>query len=88
MFCSICSNLATQNEKYYMEDFIHLHVHTNYSILDGQSKIPKLVDKAIKDGDITALKYMLNTHGKSRGYGQKQELSEDVTEIIVDIVGE
>lgn len=33
-----------------MEDFIHLHVHTNYSILDGQSKIPKLVDKAIKDG--------------------------------------
>ena len=33
-----------------MEDFIHLHVHTNYSILDGQSKIPKLVDKAINDG--------------------------------------
>lgn len=33
-----------------MEDFIHLHVHTNYSILDGQSKIPRLVDKAVKDG--------------------------------------
>ena len=33
-----------------MEDFIHLHVHTHYSILDGQSKIPHLVDKAIKDG--------------------------------------
>ena len=33
-----------------MEDFIHLHVHTQYSILDGQSKIPHLVDKAIKDG--------------------------------------
>ena len=33
-----------------MEDFIHLHVHTQYSILDGQSKIPRLVDKAIKDG--------------------------------------
>src|SRR3712207_2899461 len=33
-----------------MEDFIHLHVHTQYSILDGQSKIPYLVDKAIKDG--------------------------------------
>jgi len=50
VFCSICSNLATQNENYYMEDFIHLHVHTNYSILDGQSKIPRLVDKAVKDG--------------------------------------
>ena len=33
-----------------MEDFIHLHVHTQYSILDGQSKIPHLVDKAVKDG--------------------------------------
>lgn len=33
-----------------MEDYIHLHVHTHYSILDGQSKINNLVDKAIKDG--------------------------------------
>ncbi len=33
-----------------MEDFIHLHVHTQYSILDGQSKIPHLVDKAIANG--------------------------------------
>ena len=33
-----------------MEDFIHLHVHTYYSILDGMSPIPKLVDKAIADG--------------------------------------
>ena len=33
-----------------MEDFIHLHVHTYYSILDGQSKIKHLVDKALKDG--------------------------------------
>ncbi len=33
-----------------MEDFIHLHVHTYYSILDGQSKIKSLVDKAIADG--------------------------------------
>ena len=33
-----------------MEDFVHLHVHTHYSILDGQSKVPHLVDKAIKDG--------------------------------------
>ena len=33
-----------------MEDFVHLHVHTHYSILDGQSKVPSLVDKAIKNG--------------------------------------
>ena len=33
-----------------MEDFIHLHVHTYYSILDGQSSISRLVDKAIGNG--------------------------------------
>ncbi len=33
-----------------MEDFVHLHVHTYYSILDGQSSIKRLVDKAISDG--------------------------------------
>ena len=33
-----------------MEKFVHLHVHTQYSILDGQAAIPKLVDKAVKNG--------------------------------------
>ncbi len=33
-----------------MQDFVHLHVHTYYSILDGQSSIQKLVDKAVKNG--------------------------------------
>ena len=33
-----------------MQDFVHLHVHTYYSILDGQSPVGKLVDKAVADG--------------------------------------
>ncbi|MBR4433670.1 MAG: DNA polymerase III subunit alpha [Bacteroidaceae bacterium] len=33
-----------------MSPFVHLHVHTQYSILDGQAAIPKLVEKAIADG--------------------------------------
>ena len=33
-----------------MEDFVHLHVQTYYSILDGQSSIQRLVDKAVGDG--------------------------------------
>ena len=33
-----------------MEDFIHLHVHTYYSILDGQSPVEKLVNKAVANG--------------------------------------
>ena len=33
-----------------MQPYVHLHVHTQYSILDGQASIPNLVDKAIRDG--------------------------------------
>ena len=33
-----------------MQDFIHLHVHTYYSILDGQSPVQKIVDKAVANG--------------------------------------
>ena len=33
-----------------MQDFVHLHVHTQYSILDGQASISRLVDKAMANG--------------------------------------
>ena len=33
-----------------MEDFIHLHVHSQYSLLDGQASIQKMVDKALGNG--------------------------------------
>ena len=33
-----------------MTPFVHLHVHTQYSLLDGQASINGLVDKAIADG--------------------------------------
>ena len=33
-----------------MIDFVHLHVHSQYSILDGQASIQRLVDKSLADG--------------------------------------
>ena len=33
-----------------MSQFVHLHVHSQYSILDGQASIQRLVDKAMADG--------------------------------------
>ncbi len=33
-----------------MSKFVHLHVHSQYSLLDGQASINALVDKAIADG--------------------------------------
>jgi DNA polymerase-3 subunit alpha len=41
---------VAQNKEREMEDFVHLHVHTYYSILDGQSSITRLVDKAVGNG--------------------------------------
>ena len=33
-----------------MSNFVHLHVHTQYSLLDGQASISKLLKKATADG--------------------------------------
>lgn len=33
-----------------MSTFTHLHVHSHYSVLDGMSKIPDLVDKCLRVG--------------------------------------
>ena len=47
-----------------MVDFVHLHVHSQYSILDGQASIKKMIDKAIADG----MKGMaLTDHGNMMG---------------------
>ncbi|MCW5873101.1 MAG: DNA polymerase III subunit alpha [Anaerolineales bacterium] len=44
--------------------FVHLHVHTEYSLLDGFSKIPKLLDRA-KELDMSAL--AITDHGALYG---------------------
>ena len=33
-----------------MIPFVHLHVHSQYSILDGMAPVKSLVDKAVADG--------------------------------------
>ena len=54
LFDGVATALLTPFSEVYslcpMHDFVHLHVHTQYSLLDGQASIPRLVDKAIKDG--------------------------------------
>ena len=58
-----------------MSGFVHLHTHTQYSLLDGQASVQKLVDKAIKDGmpgiaitdhgNMFAIKEFVNYVGKT-----------------------
>ena len=67
-----------------MRDFVHLHVHTYYSILDGQSSINKLVDKAIGDGmrgmaitdhgNMMGVKELFNYCNKVNGKRRKEGL--------------
>ena len=46
------------------EDFVHLHLHTQYSLLDGAIRIPDLIKKA-KEYDMTAL--AVTDHGNLFG---------------------
>ncbi|MFN3478703.1 MAG: PHP domain-containing protein, partial [bacterium] len=34
------------------KDFVHLHLHTNYSILDGMIKIDNLINKVKEFGSV------------------------------------
>ncbi len=53
-----------------MHPFVHLHVHSQYSLLDGQASIQRLVDKAVHDG-MKAI--ALTDHGAM--YGIKEFLN-------------
>ena len=58
-----------------MQDFVHLHVHSQYSLLDGQSSIKGMVDKAIKDG-MRGL--ALTDHGNMFGVKELYDYCKDV----------
>ena len=58
-----------------MQDFVHLHVHTQYSILDGQASIPRLVDKAIADPAITIMTRQRLKIVKSQLYQQLENVA-------------
>ena len=41
---------SLQNSSYTPDHFTHLHVHSHFSILDGMSKVPDLIDKCTRSG--------------------------------------
>ena len=43
-------NKEVKEKKVKKSNFVHLHVHTHYSLLDGMCKIPKLLDRAVDFG--------------------------------------
>ncbi len=65
-----------------MKDYVHLHVHTQYSLLDGQASVSKLVDKALRDGmrgmavtdhgNMMGIKEFFNYTGKVTGKARGQ----------------
>lgn len=75
-----------------MEPFIHLHVHSQYSVLDGQASINALVDKAMGDGmpglaltdhgNMFGIKEMFNYIKKKKGKlkGEVEKMEKQLTE--------
>ena len=65
-----------------MAEFVHLHVHSHYSIQDGMSKVPDLVDKCMKygmhsmaltdHGNMFGIKDFLDYVGKVNGAPKKK----------------
>ena len=47
-----------------MSEFLHLHCHTQYSLLDGASPISDMMDKAQQDGQLGVA---LTDHGNMFG---------------------
>ncbi|MEX2014304.1 MAG: DNA polymerase III subunit alpha [Candidatus Saccharimonadales bacterium] len=55
---------SVKNKDLSASDFVHLHNHTEYSLLDGLTKVPKLVE-SIKDMDMEAV--AITDHGTLSG---------------------
>jgi len=65
-----------------MSSFIHLHVHSQYSILDGASSIPSMLDKARED-NMKAV--AITDHGNL--FGAKEFHSEAKSKGVKPIIG-
>ena len=65
-----------------MKDFVHLHVHTEYSLLDGIARVEKLV-KITKERGYSAV--ALTDHGNM--YSTLQFFEECITSGIKTILG-
>ena len=56
--------MAVKTQKLEAKDYVHLHNHTQYSLLDGLTKIPALIDY-VKDSGMTAV--AMTDHGTLSG---------------------
>ncbi len=64
-----------------MEQFVHLHVHTEYSLLDGAARMDKLIDKAISLGQPALA---ITDHGNMYGVAEfyKKAIKKGIKPII------
>lgn len=81
-----------------MQDFVHLYVHTQYSLLNGQASVARLVDKVIKNemkgiavtnhGNMFSIKEFTNyVNKKNNGSkGEIKNLKKWIAETEVDTV--
>lgn len=68
-----------------MVRFTHLHVHSHYSVLDGMSKVPDLINKAMKNG-MYAL--ALTDHGNMYGIKDLMDTAKSINGKTKDKINE
>ena len=68
-----------------MVRFTHLHVHSHYSVLDGMSKVPDLINKAMKNGMYSLA---LTDHGNMYGIKDLMDTAKSVNEKTKDKIKE
>ena len=67
-----------------MTDFVHLHVHSQYSMLDGAVKVKNLVKQVQKQGmSAVALTDHVNMFGAITFYKAAKELGVSVPRIML-----
>ena len=74
-----------QNVSYTPEHFVHLHVHSHFSILDGMSKVPDLIDKCARSGMYSMA---LTDHGNMFGIKEFADASNKYNGKIKDKIKE
>src|ERR1700704_2022371 len=65
-----------------MQPFVHLHCHTHYSLLDGASRVPELIER-VKDLGMNAV--AMTDHGNL--YGAIEFYKEAIAAGINPIIG-
>ena len=85
------NGLTKQNKKEGLLPFVHLHTHTEYSLLDGIAKISELVDKVwckIESGEMKPQIYKVLPIEEAESAHAILERGENIGKVVLSVCDE